>query len=67
MKNLWALHTNSKKVKNFPQLRSRKCALCRHEFEGPSKYSLFCEDCKEHNDRYRFAEWLSDSTEFISI
>lgn len=40
----------------------RKCTLCKEVFHPSSKYSLFCEECKIHNDRYLYAEWMVDSS-----
>lgn len=53
--------------KNFHQAREAKpkrggkrllCSLCRSEFFAKSAFTLFCASCKEHNERYRYAEWL---------
>jgi len=59
MKNLTHFASKGDAVKKGVHGKLRPCALCRQPFSADSKYSLFCEGCKEHNDRYRFAEWLS--------
>jgi len=43
---------------NFHTLNSKKCTLCNQRYYVSNKHSLFCDSCKIHNERYRFAEWL---------
>ncbi len=53
---------NPEKATKFQKLRAlkaKKCTICNESFNARSHFALFCDECKEHSERYRFADWLS--------
>jgi hypothetical protein len=44
------------------KLPARICNICEEEFIPKTKFDRFCRSCKEHSERYHFAEWLNSSS-----
>ena len=53
-------HARTRTTNGNSKGKLRSCNLCGVSFKAPTVYCCFCDDCKQHNELYRFHDWLPD-------
>jgi hypothetical protein len=56
----WGESSNENKGNStlFKISNSNVCSICGHEFFGDEYHAKFCDNCREHSESYKFADWL---------